>query len=84
MEKETEIGEVFSYYSNIGVVAIKLKDKLKIGDKIRIKGNTTNFEQEVDSIQIEHEKVEEAKKGDQIGIKVIDKARKHDKVYKIK
>lgn len=83
MEQEKEIGEVFSYYNNIGVIAIKLKDKLKAGDKIRIKGSTTNFEQVVDSMQIEHETVKEAKKGTQVGIKVMDKARKNDKVYKI-
>jgi len=84
MEQEKEIGEVFSYYDKIGVAAAKLNGRLSVGDKIRIKGNTTNFEQEVESMQIEHEKVENAKKGDQIGIKVIDKVRKHDKVYVVK
>jgi len=83
MEKEKEIGDVFSYYNNIGVIAVKLKDKLKAGDKIRIKGSTTDFEQVVESMQVEHEMVKEAKKGTQIGIKVIDKARKNDKVYKV-
>ncbi len=83
MEQEKEIGEVFSYYNNIGVIAVKLKDKLKAGDKIRIKGSTTDFEQVVESMQIEHEIVKEAKKGTQVGIKVMDKARKNDKVYKV-
>ena len=78
-----EVGEVFSYYSEIEVAAIKLNGKLKVGDKIKIKGHTTDFEQGVDSMQIGHKKVDEAKKGDDIGIKVLDKVRKHDIVYKI-
>ncbi len=76
-----EIGKIFSYYDKIGVAAIKLNGKLKIGDRIKIQGNTTNFEQEVESIQIEHEKVEKAGKGDEIGIKVIDKVRRNDGVF---
>lgn len=76
-----EVGEIFSYYAKIGVAAVKLKSALKVGDKIKIQGHTTNFEQEVDGIQIEHEKVEKAKKGDDVGIKVSEKVRKHDKVF---
>ena len=78
-----EVGEVFSYYSEIEVAAIKLNGKLKVGDKINIKGHTTDFEQDVNSMQIGHKKVDEAKKGDDVGIKVLDKVRKHDIVYKI-
>jgi translation initiation factor IF-2 len=84
MAKKQKIGTVFSYYSKIGVAAIKLTDgSLKVGDKISIEGSTTNFEQEIESIQIEHDSVEEAKKGDDIGIKVSDKVRPHDVVYKL-
>jgi len=78
-----EIGEIFSFYSHINVAAIRLSGALKVGDKIRIQGHTTDFEQDVKSIQIEHEKVKEAKAGDEVGIKVADKVRKHDKVYKV-
>ena len=78
-----EVGEIFSYYSNIEVAAIKLNGSLKIGDKIHIKGHTTDFEQEVTSMQIGHKKVTEAKKGDDVGIKVNDRVRKHDTVYKV-
>jgi len=56
---------------------------LKAGDKIRIKGATTDFEQKVESMQIEHEKVNEAKAGKSIGLKVKDHVREHDKVYKL-
>ncbi len=82
MAKEKEIGTISSYFSKVGVAAIKLSDKLKVGEKIHIKGNTTDFEQEVDSMQIEREDVAEAKKGDHIGIKVPEKVRPNDKVFK--
>jgi len=80
---EKEVGEIFSYYSQIGVAAVKLTGTLKKGDKIRIKGHTTNFEQTADSMQIEHKKVESAKKGDDLGIKVVDRVRPGDKIYKL-
>ena len=79
--KGKEIGNIFSYYSNIGVAAIKLTGILKIGDKIHVKGATTDFEQTVDSMQIEGKDVEKAKKGDDIGIKVKDKVSNIDKVF---
>lgn len=78
-----EIGEVFSYYSKIGVAAIKLKSVLKKGDKIHIKGHTTDFEQTVKGMQIEHKSVPKAKKGDDLGIKVDDRVRPGDKIYKV-
>jgi translation elongation factor EF-1alpha len=80
---EKEIGEVFSYYSNIGVAAVKLTGNLKKGDKIRIKGHTTDFEQTADSMQIEHKNVSVAKKGDDLGIKMDDRVRPGDKIYKV-
>lgn len=82
--KEKEIGKVSSYFSHVDVAAIKLSAKLKIGSKIHIKGNTTDFEQEVDSMQIDKKDVPEAKKGDHIGIKVSEKVRPNDKVFLIK
>ncbi|MCD4666210.1 translation elongation factor-like protein [archaeon] len=81
--EEQKIGEIFGYYAKIGVAAIKLNDgSLKVGDKIHIKGHTTDFEQTVDSMQIEHDKVQEAKKGSDVGIKVKDTVRPGDVVYK--
>ena len=64
-----EIGKVVHYYTYLGVGIIELKGTLKVGDKIKIKGATSDFEQKVNSMQIEHEKVEEAKKGKSIGLK---------------
>ena len=81
MAEEKEIGAVSSYFKNVGVAAIKLSGSLKAGDTMHIKGHTTDFEQAVDSMQIEHEEVKKAKKGDHIGIKVSDRVRPGDKVF---
>ena len=78
--KEKEIGRVSSYFSHVSVAAIKLTGKLKIGDKIHLKGHTTDFETDIETIQIEKESVKEAKKGDHIGIKVPEKVRPNDAV----
>ena len=75
-----EIGRVSSYFSHVGVAAIKLSGKLKVGDKIHIKGQTSDFKIPVKSMQIERKDVKEAKKGDHVGIKVPDKVRPNDKV----
>ncbi|MFN3550562.1 MAG: translation elongation factor-like protein [Endomicrobiia bacterium] len=80
---EIKIGVVEDYFVKVSVIAVKLEDELKIGDKIHIKGHTTDFIQEVDSIQIEHQKVFSANKGDSVGIKVKERCRKGDVVYKI-
>lgn len=82
MEKK-EIGHVSHYFGKPQVAAIVLKDSLKVGDRISIEGHTTDFELVVDSIQIEHESLQEAKKGDNVGIRVPEKVREHDVVYKI-
>ena len=81
-EQETEIGEVMTYYANIGVAAIELTGSVKVGDTIIFRGFTTDLELKVDSMQIEHDSVQEAKAGDQIGVKVPGKVRKNDRVYK--
>ena len=81
--KEKPIGRVESYFSGVGVAAIKLDAPLKKGDKIHIKGHTTDFEQKVGSMQIDRKDIKEAKKGDSIGIKIDDKVRPNDVVYKL-
>ncbi|MFH1770212.1 MAG: hypothetical protein ABH828_01505 [archaeon] len=81
---EKEIGVITHYFSHIGVGVIDIKKgPLKIGDKIHVKGATSDFMQKVQSMQIEHKKIEEAKKGDDIGIKLKEHVRVHDKVFKI-
>jgi len=81
-EQETEIGTVMAFYANIEVAAIELTDSVKVGDTIIFRGFTTELELKVDSMQIEHESVQEAKAGDQIGVKIPGKVRKNDRVYK--
>ena len=81
MAEEREVGAVTHYYTKIGVTVIELTDTLKVGDKIHIKGATSDFTQKVDSMQIEHKEVKEAKKGDSIGLKVKEHTREHDKVF---
>ena len=80
---EKEIGKVSTFFSHVGVAAVKLSGKLKAGDKVHFAGHTTDFEQKVDSMQIENKKVMQAKKGDHIGIKVKEKVRPNDKVFLI-
>lgn len=77
------IGKVSHYFSNIGVAVIELSDELKRGDTIRIVGGETDFTQDVESIEIEHQKVETAKVGDSVGLRVSQKVREGYKVYKI-
>ncbi len=81
MADEKEIGKVMSYFNHVDVAAVTLTDELKIGDKIHIKGHTTDFEQEVKSMQIDREEVEEAGEGDDVGIKVKERVRPNDVVY---
>lgn len=81
--REEEIGRVMDYFARIGVAGIDLTGSLRVGDRIRIRGHTTDFEQVVESMQIEHEPVQEAKAGDKIGIKVQERCRGGDRVYKI-
>ena len=81
---EKEIGYVSNYFSKISVAGLEIPDgTLSVGDTIRFKGHTTDFETKVDSIQIEHESVQDAMKGDSIGLKVPEKVRTQDKVYKV-
>jgi translation initiation factor IF-2 len=83
MEKE-KVGTVFTYFSKVGVAGVKLTDgSLSIGDKISIEGATTNFEQTLDSMQIDRADIETAEAGQDIGIKVSDRVRPNDLVYKI-
>jgi putative protease len=81
-EQETEIGSVMTYYNQIGVAVIELTGNVKTGDKIIFRGYTTDLEHVIDNMEIEHQSVQEAKAGDQIGIKVGGRVRKKDKVYK--
>lgn len=82
--EEEKIGFVSNYFSKISVAAVEITDgTVSVGDTLHFLGHTTDFESRVDSIQIEHKSVTEAKKGDSVGVKVSEKVRRGDKVYKI-
>ena len=76
-----KVGKITHYFSKIGVAVVELTDTLKEGDKIRIKGSTTDFEQTVESMQIEHEQITEATAGQSIGMSVKDVVREGDEVF---
>lgn len=83
-KEEKPIGAVVHYFDKISVAVIKLADKMAVGDKIRIVGGEdTDFEQEIDSMEVDHEKIKKAKKGDEVGMKVKDKVREGYKVFKL-
>lgn len=78
-----EIGYITHYFTKINVAVVELSDTLSVGDRILIKGMTTNVEQTINSMQIEHENVEKAEAGQNIGLKVDDRVREGDTVYKM-
>lgn len=80
--KEEVLGVVTHYFPKVRAAVIKLKGLLSVGDKIRIKGHTTDFTQVVNSIQIDHVVVNQAKKGAEIGLLVNSRVRQHDDVTK--
>jgi putative protease len=80
---EKLIGKVNHWFGRIGVAGIELTDQLTVGDRIHILGYTTDFDQEVTSMQIMHQDVSAADPGAEIGVKVQFKARPGDRVYKV-
>ncbi len=80
---DESIGRVDSFFKNISVAAIELTAKLSVGDTIRIRGTTTDFEIEVMSMQIDGAAVESAGAGDSVGIRVPERVRPNDLVYKV-
>ena len=75
------IGKIIHYYDKIGVAVVKLKDALKVGDQIKIVRGEEEFTQEVASMQVEHKNIQEAKKGDEIGLKVDQPTKEGAEVY---
>ena len=82
-EELVKIGDVSHYFTRIEVAVVELVGKMKVGDHIHIKGATTDFTQKVESIQIEHSRVEEAGAGDSVGLLVDYRVRQGDEVYKL-
>lgn len=81
--EEEKVGVVVKYFAKPGVAAVFLEGQLRVGERIHIKGHTTDLEQTVESMQIENEPVDRAKAKDDVGIKVKERVRPNDDVYKI-
>ena len=80
---DTKIGEIIHYYDKIGVAVVKVLSSMKVGDKIKIAGHDNEFEQTVGSMQVEHESIDQAKKGADVGMKVEQPVKSGDDVYKV-
>jgi putative protease len=76
------IGTVTHYFSHLSVAALSLTAPLAVGDRIHIRGHTTDLVQTVESMEIEHRRVERANPGDDVAIKVVDHVREHDRVFR--
>jgi putative protease len=81
--EEKLVGKITHYYDKIQVAIVELFDDLKVGDNIHIKGHATDFNQQVASIQKDHQNVSSALKGDLIGMKVDQKVKEGDEIYLI-
>lgn len=80
---EEEVGKVSDFFARPVVAGIEMTARLKVGDRIHIKGHTTDIELTVDSMQINNVDVQEVKAGDSVGIKVSDRVRRGDTIYKV-
>jgi putative protease len=79
---EEKIGVVTHYFGKVGVAAIEITgEELRVGDTIHIKGHTSDFTQTVESMQVEHQPVDAARKGDAVGLRVVEHAREKDEVF---
>lgn len=83
MTEEQQIGKVMDFFARPVVAGIEVTGVMKVGDKIHIKGHTTDIEMVVSSMQIDNKNVELAKNGDSVGIKVPDRVRPGDAVFKV-
>lgn len=81
--QETFVGTISHFFAQPQVAALTLEEELSVGDVVRVRGHTTDFEQKVGSMQIDHESVEQAASGAEVGIKVVDRVRRGDKVFRV-
>ena len=80
---DTKVGTITHFYDKIGVAVINVLSPLKIGDRIKISGHDKEFEQEITSMQVEHQNIQAAKKGNDVGIKMDQPVKDGDEVYKV-
>ncbi|MCW4044300.1 MAG: translation elongation factor-like protein [Candidatus Bathyarchaeota archaeon] len=81
-ESIVQVGHITHFFSKINVAVVELTAPLAVGDRILIKGPSTDFEQAVDSMQIEHKNIQRAEAGQSVGLKTVQHARERDAVYK--
>jgi len=79
--QKDQLGKITHFYSKIGVGIIKLNKELKVGDEIQIKGNTSDFKQKVDELQLDHKNIDKGEKGQEVGVKLSQKVRDGDVVF---
>lgn len=79
---EEQIGKISHYYDKIGVGVVRLEGTLKVGDSIHVKGKASDFEQAVESLQLDHKDAASAKKGEEVAVKLNEKAKEGDVVFK--
>lgn len=80
---ELEVGRVNKFFGKVSVAAVDVTDSIKVGDELHFKGATTDFNLEIDSMEMDRNPIEEAKPGDLVGIKVPERVRPGDKVYRV-
>ena len=80
---DTKVGTVTHFYDKIGVAVINVLSPLKVGDRIKISGHDKEFEQEIASMQVEHQNIQAAKKGNDVGMKMDQPVKDGDEVYKV-
>lgn len=80
---EIRVGKITHYYNRIGVAVLKLTAELKVGDRIHILGRTTDFDQQVSSMEIEHHKIQSAGPGTEVALRVYGTVRKGDTIFKL-
>jgi putative protease len=83
MSEEKLIGKITHYFPKVGAAVVKLEGSLKVGDRIKLKRGEEEFEQEVQSMQIDHKDLKAAKKGEEVGLKVDQKVKEGWEVYKL-
>ncbi len=81
--KMEEVGRIAGFFAHVSAAIVELTAALKVGDTIYIKGHTTDLQQQVDSLQVDHVSVQEARSGQSAGLQVTGRCRKHDVVYKL-
>ena len=80
-DEEKKVGVVTHYYNKIGVGIVKFDQPVKPGDTLHFKGHTSDFKQTISDMEFDHKKIQETKKGQEVGLKVDQKVHEHDQVY---